>query len=269
MGRPAAKKTSATVAKTASKTKATRAAEPTGSCFMISPFGGYFDLYWEALLQPAITDAGLKPTRADDPLVSSNVIDDIWRLINEASVVLADLTNKNPNVFYELGLAHAARKPVMLITQTMDDVPFDLQSRRCYVYDVRMPKWPDDLMNRITEGLRETLAAPESQILPTFLLTTPGETHTITAGEKLVLELQQQVSSLANEMRSVRQSLGGPLTAHSLSATFNPEVSSLPWRVVSSEGAPHFKLSDLIGPTARSGFIERAPAPPQSDTPAG
>lgn len=64
-----------------------------------------------------------------------NIVNDIWAYTKEATVLLADLTNKNPNVFYELRLAHAITKPAVLITASMEDVPFDLRSLRVIDYD--------------------------------------------------------------------------------------------------------------------------------------
>jgi hypothetical protein len=52
----------------------------------------------------------------------------------EARVVVADLTTKNPNVFYELGLAHTLGHEVVLLTQNMDEIPFDLRHLRCHDY---------------------------------------------------------------------------------------------------------------------------------------
>jgi hypothetical protein len=77
---------------------------------------------------------GLTCLRADD-LYSSNVImEDIWKLINEAKLIIADVTGKNANVFYETGLAHAIGKDVIIISQMIDDVPFDLRHLRCFIY---------------------------------------------------------------------------------------------------------------------------------------
>jgi len=50
--------------------------------------------------------------------------------IEKSKVLLAEVTDKNPNVFYELGLAHAARKPVIFTSGKLDDVPFDLRHLR-------------------------------------------------------------------------------------------------------------------------------------------
>ncbi len=55
--------------------------------------------------------------------------------ISAADVILADLTRKNANVFYEVGICHALGKPVLLLAQSIDDVPFDLRHRRVLLYD--------------------------------------------------------------------------------------------------------------------------------------
>ena len=80
-------------------------------CFIIMPFGGWLDGYYEAIYRPAILAAGLEPHRADDQFHPSAIVHDIWEYTREAKVVLVDLTGRNPNDFYELGLAHALAKP--------------------------------------------------------------------------------------------------------------------------------------------------------------
>lgn len=80
------------------------------TCFVIMPFDGWSDQYYREIFRPAIEDAGLKPCRADDLYRTGPIINDIWAYTQEAKVILADLTGKNPNVFYELGLAHAIAK---------------------------------------------------------------------------------------------------------------------------------------------------------------
>ena len=62
-------------------------------------------------------------------------MEDIWIGINEAKVVIAEITGKNPNVFYELGIAHTLGKDVILITQNMKDIPFDLNRYRIIEYE--------------------------------------------------------------------------------------------------------------------------------------
>ena len=87
------------------------------------PFGDWFDHYYETVYTPAIRATGLIPRRADDLFRPSAIVNDIWALTQQAKVILADLTGKNANVFYELGLAHAVAKPAILVAESMDDIP--------------------------------------------------------------------------------------------------------------------------------------------------
>lgn len=108
-------------------------------CFVLMPFSPtwsreLFDNY----IKPACSEEGFIATRADDIYGIRGIMQDIWSHINKARIVIADLTTKNPNVFYEVGLAHALGKDVILITQTMDDVPFDLRAVRCIVYSLEL-----------------------------------------------------------------------------------------------------------------------------------
>jgi hypothetical protein len=189
------------------KRAAKKEASPKDSCFVISPFGGWHDDYYSEIFCPAIRKAGLKPSRADDLFRSSNIVHDIWHLVVSSRVLLADLTGKNPNVFYELGLAHAARKPVLLLTQSMEDVPFDLRGLRIITYEVEHPKWGEVLREKIEQGLSETLESPERSVLPTFLEEEPKDTPVVTADEARLIDLQQQVDSLRAETRATG---GGP-----------------------------------------------------------
>jgi hypothetical protein len=104
---------------TARKAKKPVRKKKQGTCFVISPFGGWHDDYHREIFCSAIEAAGLEPTRADDLFRSSNIVHDIWHFVSSSRVMLADLTGKNPNVFYELGLAHAARKPVLGLTHKL------------------------------------------------------------------------------------------------------------------------------------------------------
>ncbi len=79
-------------------------------------------------------DLGQSIARADDFFSASAIVEEIWSALNAAKVIIADCTGKNPNVFYELGIAHTLGKPVITISQTIDDVPFDVKHRRAIVY---------------------------------------------------------------------------------------------------------------------------------------
>src|SRR5215475_3078399 len=96
------------------------------------PIGGYYT----TIYQPAIEKAKLRANRADaDIYGTGKIIDQIWNGINSARVLLAELTGRNANVLYELGLAHALHKPVVLVCSNEEDVPFDLRHVRVIYYD--------------------------------------------------------------------------------------------------------------------------------------
>ena len=104
--------------------------------FVLSPFEEPFDTIYEDHIRTAVESIdGLSCLRADDIYDNRPIIEDIWRCTNEARILIAELTGRNPNVFYETGIAHTVGKEVILITQSMEDVPFDLKHLRCIVYE--------------------------------------------------------------------------------------------------------------------------------------
>jgi CheY-like chemotaxis protein len=103
-------------------------------CFVLMPFRKEFDAIYEDVVQPLLRNNGIDCRRADEIYGVADVMDDILAGIAEADFLIAELTSRNPNVFYELGLAHAFNKPVILMVQDIESVPFDLKQRRCIVY---------------------------------------------------------------------------------------------------------------------------------------
>lgn len=108
------------------------AIEPTLISAMM-PFHPSFDPVYVALKQVA-ESCGLHCRRADDIWESPAVIQDVVSLIDKSRVVICDCTGRNPNVFYEAGIAHALGREVILITQNADDIPFDLRHLRYVQY---------------------------------------------------------------------------------------------------------------------------------------
>lgn len=97
------------------------------TCFVVQPFAEPYAGYFNLIYEPAIEGAGLQAIRADAEIFGTGkIMDQIIAGIQEARVLIAELTTRNPNVLYELGLAHALRKPVVLVSNNEGDVPFDL-----------------------------------------------------------------------------------------------------------------------------------------------
>lgn len=138
------------------------------TCFVMMPFGDWSDRYYKEIYSPAIKDAGFEPVRADELFSAGTVVEQIWEQIQKAPVLLADLSGKNANVFYELGLSHAARKPVVFTAASLDDIPFDLQHLRVIIYDVREPDWAAKLSKSITQYLKNAKTEPVRSIPQPF-----------------------------------------------------------------------------------------------------
>jgi hypothetical protein len=135
------------------------------SCFVVMPFAGAVGAYYQHIYEPAIKKAGLRPVRADaDIFGTGKIMDQIWSGINAAKVLVAELTTRNPNVFYELGLAHALNKPVVLISSNEGDVPFDLQHIRVIYYDVNDPFWGQRLIDKVAENIVSAVKNPEEAV---------------------------------------------------------------------------------------------------------
>ena len=100
--------------------------------FVIMPFTqNWSDDIWNLVIKEAIISTGLNPIRADD-LYGKDIMEDVWSGILRSRLIIADTTGRNPNVFYELGIAHTLGKDVILLTQDVSDIPFDLNRYRLF-----------------------------------------------------------------------------------------------------------------------------------------
>lgn len=182
---------------TRKKTKRKKKKESLGSCFVLMPFKEPFNTYYVSIIKPAILVANLDPLRGDSLFTPTPIMGDIWRMIREAKVLVAEFTGKNPNVFYELGLGHAIGKPIVLISETMDDVPFDLRHLRVILYDKNDPAWGNKLKADITVTLSETLSDPVNAVPPMFRKPVKSQAPAESELKIRMDMLEQQVRSLA------------------------------------------------------------------------
>lgn len=109
---------------------------PPPDVFVLMPFLNDLEPVYEDHIKSVAEKLNLSVARADDFFTTHAIIDDIWTGIYKSKVVVADCTGRNPNVFYEIGISHTLGKPVVLLSQDIADVPFDVQHRRCIVYDL-------------------------------------------------------------------------------------------------------------------------------------
>jgi hypothetical protein len=178
-----------------------------GTCFVLMPFAPKFRMVFET-----INDAlgGLmKCTRADDLKLAQPILERILRGISQAELIIADVTDRNANVFYELGLAHTRTKNVLLLTQNINDVPFDLRGFFCHQYELHSKQDLDSLAKVVRRAAEEVRA----RTLPLLLEGPSVRTERIVLymeqllkspkGIKgLIIRLQARVTSIANTGRA-------------------------------------------------------------------
>lgn len=132
----------------------------TKKAFVLMPFSESLNDVYDFLIKGALTDSGYQVKRADDIKSQSNILEDIVKGITESDLIVADLTDSNANVYYELGVAHALQKKVVLITQEIDEIPFDLKSYRVIGYTThfnRMNEAKNELRDLAQEALNGTI----------------------------------------------------------------------------------------------------------------
>lgn len=134
------------------------------TCFVIQPFdGGKFDKRYEDVFVPAVKAVGLEAYRVDrDPSVSIP-IEDIQAGIESATVCLADISTNNPNVWFELGYAIAARREVVLVCsdERTTPFPFDVQHRSIIRYSSESPRDFEQLKAKIQARIAATIKRRE------------------------------------------------------------------------------------------------------------
>jgi prepilin-type processing-associated H-X9-DG protein len=159
--------------------------------FVLMPFREGFDEVYQDAIRPAVESCGLDCSRADELFSTGVIIEEIENSIRDAVLLIADLTTRNPNVFYEVGVARALDKEVVLLTQAKEDVPFDLQHRRYLPYGTT---------GRGLQTLRESLTKTIRATLPRARRTESARLAQQSAGSDLAL-LREEVQALRASMQ--------------------------------------------------------------------
>ncbi len=123
------------------------------SCFIVMPFGQEWSVDVRRILSSGCEALGVRAVRGDDLFTPTDFLEDIWQSINAADFVIADITGRNPNVLYELGIAHTLAKPVLILSKHGADIPVDLATRRVILYGQSEIDWREDLAHKISEAV--------------------------------------------------------------------------------------------------------------------
>ncbi|MBU1743975.1 MAG: toll/interleukin-1 receptor domain-containing protein [Proteobacteria bacterium] len=113
------------------------------------------------LIASAAAKANSSVYRADSISAGANIVESIHRAIQESPLLIADITDANPNVMYEVGLAQAQKKPLILIASSSRAIPFDLAGIRVLIYDIHDPM---EFLDRLSRTIQEAIKKPDPYV---------------------------------------------------------------------------------------------------------
>ena len=123
--------------------------------FVAMPFAGEMDDVFHYGIQGAVNAAGFLCERADLSTFTGDVLDWVKKRIESASLVVADLTDANPNVYLEVGYAWGCGRPTVLLVKDTADLKFDVKGQRCLTY--KKIRDLESLLKNELEGLKDTI----------------------------------------------------------------------------------------------------------------
>ena len=126
--------------------------------FVLMPFAREYNEIYQGVYKPVCSKSGIDCWRVDEIARPGSITRDIVEGILDADIVIADLTSKNPNVFYELGIAHSIGNKTIMTSQTLNDVPFDIANYRVLIYE-QSAKGRKKLASDLERAIKDLLAA--------------------------------------------------------------------------------------------------------------
>ncbi len=117
--------------------------------FVLMPFSDDFDDVYQLGIKEACKECGVYCERVDEQIYTENMIERIYNQIAKADFLIADMSNRNPNVFYEVGYAHALGKNVILLTQNSKDIPFDFKHFPHIIYNNKITVLKEQLIPKV------------------------------------------------------------------------------------------------------------------------
>lgn len=171
-------------------------------CFILTPFEDRFrKVLVEGYVMPAITEVGLEPKLADTSNLSVQIMTEIWSQIQKSLMLVAVLSTGNRNVYYELGLAHALSKPVVLIADKSEDRPFDIAGIRAILYDKEDPAWGDTLKKQLVTSLQDTIADSASAVPAPFCNIVPSDAPDLKEQEAVNRRVEERLAHIEDNAR--------------------------------------------------------------------
>ena len=168
-------------------------------CFVLMPFAPEFHYFYLYLRQYLEQHHNLRCERADDQVLTIPILEKINNFIQGADVIIADCSSRNPNVMYELGIAHAHRKKVILITKDpVDEAPSDIRHYEFIHYELdrhtEFSKKLGNALHNVFSKRYEELYRYAKEIFKEFEQTTRAQVEMASKEEFLTLVIKNERS---------------------------------------------------------------------------
>lgn len=185
-------------------------------CFVISPIGEpesevrkRADMVFNHIIQPAVEQQGYQAVRADNISEPGNITSQVIEYVVESDLVIADLTGSNPNVFYELAIRHAYRKPLIQMIEEGQTIPFDVASDRAIFFSTDDIAKAEEAKEAIMSQINTIEEFDESDIENPVVLAENirGLRESSKKEDRDLADVMEDLSLLNNKIDSIRNIL--------------------------------------------------------------
>ena len=189
------------------------------TCFVISPIGSdgsdirkRADQILKHVLKPATDSCGFNAIRADDISEPGIITSQVIQHIIDDPLVVADLTGMNPNVFYELAIRHAIRKPLIQIIKKDEKLPFDIAGMRTITVDHRDLDSVEDAKNEIIKQIKAIMKKKPEEIESPISVSLELQAlkHSTNPEERSFAEFISAINFLRLDIASIEKRLSDP-----------------------------------------------------------
>ncbi len=208
---------------------------------------GHFKRVYEYIIKPAVIKAGFEPIRADDVLNTNYIAIDIIRKIINAEMAVCDLSSRNPNVLYELGIRQAFDLPVTFLKDTITNRVFDIQGFRDIEYDetLRIDN-VETSIELLSETIKNTYNSKQSEEVNSLIsllgiqAAKISTKHEITTDTELILNTLEMLGSRMIKIENSIQ-LSKPIVPNAVHRDIKSSIPNL-----TQSGINELKVGDTI-----------------------
>jgi len=158
--------------------------------YILMPFDNSFNDIYKFGIKEITKKLSITAERLDEQIFANDMLDRIYTEIDKADFIIADMSTRNPNVFYEVGYADAKKKLVILLTNNTDDIPFDFLHRPHIIYS-NIEQLRDELYKKCEWVLNELEMQKKEPLLPSInILSSDIERNSYSDTRKIKIRLE-------------------------------------------------------------------------------